>query len=62
MFQVLPHPSSGAYNFISSLWFYCWSVGGSSIVGHGLADHNQQPCYRHAPTVKSEAANAVVSS
>jgi len=25
-------------------------------------DHEQQRCYRHAPTVKSEAANAVVSS
>jgi len=23
---------------------------------------DQQRCYRHAPTVKSEAANAVVSS
>jgi len=25
-------------------------------------DHDQQRCYRHAPTVKPEAANAVVSS
>jgi hypothetical protein len=24
-------------------------------------DHNQQHCYRHAPTVKPEAANAVLS-
>jgi len=23
---VLPRPSSGAYNCISSLWFYRWSV------------------------------------
>jgi len=36
--------------------------GGSSVVGRGVADHNQQCCYRHDPTVKSEAANAVVSS
>jgi len=26
MFLVLPRPSSGAYNRISSLWFYPWSV------------------------------------
>jgi hypothetical protein len=26
MFWALPHPSSGAYNYISSLWFYRWSV------------------------------------
>jgi len=37
-------------------------LGGSSIVGRGLPDHDQQRCYRHAPTVKPEAANAVVSS
>jgi len=37
--------------------------GGSSAVGCGLAgrpDHNQQLCYHHAPTVKPEAATAVV--
>jgi len=26
MFWAPPHPSSGAYNYISSLWFYRWSV------------------------------------
>jgi len=41
--------------------------GGSSIVGRGLAgynwpDHDQQRCCHHFPTVKPEAANAVVSS
>jgi len=38
--------------------------GGSSVVGRGLAmpDHDQQRCYCHAPTVKPEAANAVVST
>jgi len=35
---------------------------GSSIVGRGLPDHDQQRCYHHAPTVEPEAANAVVSS
>jgi len=41
--------------------------GGSSAVGGGLtgynwSDHDQQRCYHHAPAVKPEAANAVVSS
>jgi hypothetical protein len=26
MFRALPRPSSGAYNCISSLWFYRWIV------------------------------------
>jgi len=34
---------------------------GSSAVGHGRADHDQQHFYHHAPTVKPEAANAVVA-
>jgi len=39
--------------------------GGRSAVGHGWAgcdrpDHDQQHCYHHAPTVKPEAATAVV--
>jgi hypothetical protein len=33
MFQALPRPSSGAYNCISSLWFY-----NSSIVVAALLD------------------------
>jgi len=44
----------------SSLWFYRWSVGGCSVVGRGRADHDQQQCYRYAPTVKPETATAVV--
>jgi len=36
--------------------------GGSSVVGRGLSDYDQQRCYYHAPTVKPEAANAVVCS
>jgi len=36
--------------------------GGSSVVGRGLADHDQQHCYHHAPTVKPEAPSAVVRS
>jgi len=34
--------------------------GGSSAVGRGRANHDQQHCYHHAPTVKPEAATAVV--
>jgi len=26
MFRALPRPSSGAYDCLSSLWFYRWSV------------------------------------
>jgi hypothetical protein len=28
---------------------------------HNLPDHDQQRCYCHAPTVKPEAANAVIN-
>jgi len=34
--------------------------GDSSAVGCGRPDHDQQHCYHHAPTVKPEAAAAVV--
>jgi hypothetical protein len=33
---------------------------GSSAVGRGRHDHDQQHCYHHATTVKLEAATAVV--
>jgi hypothetical protein len=46
---------------ISALAAFGFTGGGSSVVGRGLADHNQQRCYRHAPTVKPEGANAIVS-
>jgi len=36
--------------------------GGSSVVGRGLADHDQQRSSRFSPTVKPEAASAVVWS
>ena len=48
----------------SSLWFYRWSVViAVLLVVVGLVnrpDHDQQHCYYHAPTVKPEAATAVV--
>jgi hypothetical protein len=34
--------------------------GDSSAVGRGRTDHDQQHYYHHAPTVKPEAATAVV--
>ena len=34
--------------------------GGNSVVGRGRTDHDQQHCYHHVPTVKPEAATAVV--
>ena len=34
--------------------------GGSSAVGRGRPDHGQQHCSPHAPTLKLEAAAAVV--
>ena len=34
--------------------------GSSSVAGHGLADHDQQRSSRFSPTVKLEAASAVV--
>jgi len=36
--------------------------GGSSVVGRGLPDHDQQRCYRQHSKVKPEAVNAVVGS
>ena len=38
-------------------------LGDSSAIGSGRAgwpDHNQQHCYPHPPTVKPEAATAIV--
>jgi len=57
MFLAPFHPSSGAYNCTKSLWFYRCSV-----VGRGLADHDQQRSNCHAPSVKPEAPSAVVRS
>jgi len=55
MFRAFPRPSSGAYNCINSLWFLpLVRGGGSSVVGRGLADHDQQRCYHRAPTVKTK--------
>jgi hypothetical protein len=49
MFQASSHPSSGAQQM---QW--------QPLVFHNQPNHNQQHCYHHAPTVKPEAATAVV--
>jgi len=35
-------------------------AGRCQVIGRGQADHEQQHCYLHTPTVKPEAATAVV--
>jgi len=47
---------------ITALTAYDFTLkrGGSSVVGRGQADHDQQHCYHHAPTVKPVAATAVI--
>ena len=51
-------------NCSSSLWFYLRRVVIAVllfVVGPGgRPDHDQQHCYHYAPTVKTEAATAVV--
>jgi hypothetical protein len=51
-------------NYSSSLWFYRWSVVVAVLLivvwSAGRTDHNQQHCYHHAPTVKPEAATALI--
>jgi len=51
-------------NFSSSLWFYLRSVVIAVLLvvvwPAGRTDHDHQHCYNHAPTVKPEAATAVV--
>jgi len=67
MFRVLPCPSSGAYNCLSSLWFYRWSVVIAALlvvvwpVITGQTTTNNAAT-ANAPTVKPEVVNAVVSS
>jgi hypothetical protein len=36
--------------------------GNSSAVGHGWADHDQQHCYYHAPTVNQRLLLQLLSS
>jgi len=62
VFRVPLRPSSEAQQLHQQPLVLPLERGCSSVVGHGRADHDQQRCYNHVPTVKPEAANAVVSS
>jgi hypothetical protein len=59
-----PHTHHQLNNFNSSLWLYRWSVVIAVLLvvvrPAGRPDHDQQHYYHHAPTVKPEAAIAVV--
>jgi hypothetical protein len=63
MFRASSCPSSVATTTALAVSSFTLERGNSSAVGHGRADqpnHDQQHCYRHAPTGKPEAATAVV--
>ena len=63
MFWACSFPSSGAIKTAVAASGLPSELGDSSAVGRGRAgrpDQNQQHCYHHAPTVKPEAATAVV--
>jgi hypothetical protein len=63
MFRALSCPSSGATTIAVAASGLPSELGGSSAVGRGQAgrpEHDQQHCYHQAPTVKPEAATAVV--
>ena len=59
MFLASSRPSSGAQQLQQPLVLPS-ERGDSSAVVRGRTDHEQQHCYHHAPTVKPEAATAVV--
>jgi hypothetical protein len=60
MFRASSRPSSGAQQLQQQPLVLPLERGGSSAVGHGRPDHDQQHCYHHNPTVKPEAATAFV--
>jgi hypothetical protein len=61
MFRASSRPSSGAQQLQhQQLLVLPLERGGSSAVCSGRPDHDEQHCYHHTPTVKPEAATAVV--
>jgi len=50
---------ASGFAYVKGRWTCgCWTK--SVVVGSVRPDHDQQHCYHHAPTVKPEAATAVV--
>jgi len=63
MFQASLRPSSGTQQLQEQPLVLPLERSDSNAVGRGRAcqpGHDQQHCYHHAPTVKPEAATAVV--
>jgi hypothetical protein len=60
MFRASLCPSSGATTTAVAASGLLSELGDSSAVGRGRADHDQQHYYHHVPTVKPEAATALV--
>jgi hypothetical protein len=63
MFRVSSRPSPEAQQLQQQPLVLPLERGDSSAVGRGragLPEHDQQHCYHHVPTVKPEAATAVV--
>ena len=63
IFRASSRPSSGAQQLQQHPLVLPLGRGDSSVAGRGRAarpDHEQQHCYHQAPTVKPEAATAVV--
>jgi hypothetical protein len=60
MFRASSRPSSGVQQLQQHPLILPSERGGSSAVGRGRTDDDQQHCYHHAPTLKPEAATAVV--
>ena len=60
MFRASSCPSSGATTAVVAACGLSSELGDSSAVVRGRSDHDQQHCHHQAPTVKPEAATAVV--
>jgi hypothetical protein len=63
MFQASLHLSSGATTTAVAASGLSSEIGDGSAVVRGRTgrpDHDQKHCYHHVPTVKQEAATAVV--
>jgi len=63
MFRASSCPSSGATTTAVAAFGLPSELGDSSAVVRGRAgrsDHDEQHCYHQAPTVKPEAATAII--